>query len=257
MNALVGTLLNDLTITRQSSAGVDAQLIRVPLYYGPREKYLARVEGDPKLDQKRAITLPAISFEMLGMSYDGDRKLPTTGYIRTTAAASGGKDYAKRTYNPVPYDLRYTVTIYSNNEEDAHKIVEQVLPYFTPSWNVTVKMLDDAPDIKNDIYVELSDVGFDDLYEGDFEKRKVVMYRLELTVKTYFFGPVPEAKVIKLATTNIYTDTGSTSPAVVTTIRPGLTSDGQGTTDITQTIPYTDIEEFDPWDYVVITEENV
>lgn len=257
MTALVGTLLNDLTIDRLESDGTLAQRIRVPLYYGPREKYLARVEGNPELDTNVAVRLPAISFELRGIRYDSDRKMATMGTIRTGATAPSGKDYSVRTYNPVPYNLDYEVTIYANNEEDALKVLEQILPYFRPAWHATVKMVEGAPELKTDVYVTLGAVQYEDLYEGNFEKRRAVVWRLPISVQTYFYGPVTEAKVIKIAITNIYESMTANTPAITTTVRPGLTANGEPTTVLADSVPVADIEEYDPWAYIVITEENI
>ena len=257
MTAIVGTLFNDLTIDRLNEDGTVAQTIAVPLYYGPREKYLARIEGMPDLLQKQAVRLPAISFELRGIRYDSNRTLNTLGSIRTGSTAPSGKNYSVRTYNPVPYDLEYEVSIYANNEEDGLRIIEQILPYFRPQWNLTVKMLDEAPELRTDLYVNIGSIQYEDLYEGDFERRRAVTWRIPLTVKTYFYGPIPEAKVIKVAITNTYASTAADTPSVTTTIRPGLTADGQPTTDINLTIPVDQIEKYDPWDYIVITEENI
>ncbi len=253
MTALVGTLFNDITIDRLNEDGSIAQEIAVPLYYGPREKYLARVEGSPDLNQKTAVTLPAISFELRGVRYDSNRTLHTMGTIRF--GLPDGKP--TKTYNPVPYDLDYEVTIYANNEDDALKIVEQIFPYFRPQWNVTVKMLDGAPELKTDVYVNIGPIDYQDLYEDGFERRRAVTWRIPLTVKTYFYGPVPEAKVIKIAITNMYASLTANTPSVTTYIRPGMTANNEPTTDINETVTIDQIEKYDPWDYIVITEENI
>ena len=253
---VVGTLFNDITISRESEDGVEGQLVRVPLYHGPREKYLARLEGDPNLSKKELVRVPCISFEPVGVRYDADRKLSSLGRKASRGVAEGGKAYSSSVWNPVPYDVQFEVTVYANNEEDASKIVDQVLPFFTPSWNATIKPLDDFPDVKTDLYVVLDSVRYQDLYTDDFIRRRAVTWQLQLTLKTYFFGPVSEAKVIKVAKAPIYGSLDATQSSALVTVRPGLTANGEPTTVLADSVPVEDIGEFDPWGYVVTVEEG-
>lgn len=247
-SALVGTLFNDLVIVR-GDAG--EQRVRVPIVYGPREKYLARLERDPSLDQKTAINLPMISFEMVGMRYAADRKLQRT--IRVASKLDSG--YAGF-YTPVPYDVEYEVNVYAASVEDGARIVEQIVPFFTPSWAATITPLDDAPEHKTDVYVVLDSVQPRDDYEGDFERRRAVTWRLGLTVKTYFYGPVSAPKIIKIAKTNVYADTNATSVAIASDIRPGLTANGEPTSNSSLSVPLDQIEADDDWGYVITIEDN-
>lgn len=248
--ALVGTLFNDLVITRGASG---EQTVKVPIIYGPREKYLARLERDPSLDQKTAVNLPMISFEMTGLRYASDRKLSTV--VRYASRAASGEGYSG-VYNPVPYDIFYDVNVYSAGIEDGARIVEQILPFFTPSWNATLNLLDDMPTYKTDVYVVLDSVEPHDDYDSNFETRRAVTWRLSLTVKTYFYGPVSTPKIIKIANTNIYADTNTTSVAIHTDIRPGLTANGEATSNSSLSVPISEIESDDDWGYVVTYEDN-
>jgi T4-like virus Myoviridae tail sheath stabiliser len=205
-NALIGTLFNDIVIERHNEDGTVHQSVRIPLHFGPREKHLARLETQPNLETTVAITLPMISFDITGLSYDSNRKLSSTGKILSKAAGTG----LVKVFNPVPYDIDYQVLLYSNNIEDGAKMLEQILPFFTPHWAVSVFMLKDThPTLSTDIYVELLGVTPEDLYEGEFTKRQAFIWTLQLRVKTYFFGPVRTAKVIKYADT--YTRVGNTA----------------------------------------------
>lgn len=255
--ALVGTMFNDILVSRKSADGTEAQLISVPIVYGPREKYLARLERDPKLDQKTAINLPMISFEMTGMSYDGNRKLPTLNKIYTRTGAANGNSLVG-TYNPVPYNIDYDVNVYANNVEDGARIIEQILPFFTPTWTATMKLLDeDMPNILTDVSVHLNGITPDDQYEGDFERRRAVMWRLQFTVKTYLYGPVSTSKIIKVAKTNLYSNTDiSMSPDFTSIIKPGLTANGEPTSNSSLSIPYADINADDDWGFIITFEDN-
>jgi len=252
--ALVGTLFNDIMVSRKATDGSEAQLISVPIIYGPREKYLARLERDPSLDQKTAINLPMISFEMTGMYYDGNRKLPTLGKVYSRAAAN--TEIYNAVYNPVPYNIEYEVNVYAGGIEDGARIVEQIVPFFTPTWCATVKLLDDMPEVVTDIHIQLDSITPDDQYEGDFEKRRAVMWRLRFVVKTYLFGPTSDSKIIKIAKTNLYANTTGTVPDVTVTIYPGLTANGEPTSNASLAIDPLLVEEDDDWGYVVTYEEN-
>lgn len=254
--AVIGTLFNDITVVRRDASGVEEQRLKVPVVYGPREKYLARIEQDPDLYKKTAVNLPMISFEMTGIRYDESRKLSSIGKFRPSVTGSAST-HAGSVFNPVPYDVGYEVSVYANELEDALKIVEQVLPFFTPAWHVSLKMLDSAPEVVTDVYVNLDQVSQEDLYDGSFERRRVVLWRLGLTVKTYFYGPVPTSKVIKIAIVDVYANTGAgTTSAVTVTTTPGMLANGSPTTDPLLSVDPLTIEETDDWDYCIKIEEH-
>lgn len=251
----MGTLFNDISFSRVNEDGSEAQKIRVPVVYGPREKYLARIEQDPNLKRESAIQLPLISFELVGTRYDAERKLSTTGrYV--TGTTSGDSTKMNKFYNPVPYNLTYEVNVYANDVEDALRIVEPVFPFFTPAWHATVKMLDEAPDYKTDVYVNLDDNGVRDTYEGDFITRRAVVWTLTLTVKTFFYGPVTASKVIKIAKVDLRANTSADAPVnVLITTTPGMLANGSPTTDPSLSVDPHTIEADDDWGYCIKVEE--
>lgn len=243
-------------MSRKNADGTEAQLISVPIIYGPREKFLARLENNPAdSDMKTAIKLPMISFEMTGMTYDGNRKLPTLGRVFSRTGTTDA-NYLTKVYNPVPYNIEYDVNVYATTVEDGARIVEQIAPFFTPTWNATVKMVDLMPEIKTDIIIQLEGITPDDQYEGNFEKRRVVMWRLRFTVKTYLYGPVNEAKIIKIATTNMYADVTANAVSFSTIIRPGMDANGVATSNASITVPIDQIDEEDDWTYIITYEDN-
>lgn len=243
---LFGTLFNDIWINREDSAGNVKQSLKVPLSYGPREKFLARIEGidgnrDP-LEQPFSIVLPRMGFEITGFQYAPERKLSTRQLFTDTTSDSNVKK--KYMYNPVPYDIQFSLSIFVKNTTDGTRIVEQILPFFTPEWTSTVQLVDDSPiDIKLDIPLVLNGTNQDDVYEGSFEERRALIWQLDFTMKGFFFGPVYKQNVINLANTQIfdatlYTDiddapTG-TNPELSVASRvlnqPGLLADGSPTT---------------------------
>lgn len=208
--AIFGTLFNDITISRDTIITTRQQQFKVPISYGPREKYIARLEGDPSGERDVAITLPRISFEMTSMQYAANRKLNTMNQI-VVNDDSVSERARKQVWQPVPYDIFFQLNIMTKTMEDGAKIVEQILPHFTPDWTVSAKLLDQMPDIVLDVPVVLNSVQSTDLYEGDFISRRMLLWTLDFTMKAQFFGPIRESKVIKLTKINLYNNTTETS----------------------------------------------
>ncbi len=181
--------------------------MKVPLAYGPIQKFLARLEQTPNLKGAQTITLPRLSFEFNGLSYDPSRKVTQTQTFIT--APTSNKSQAKKVYMPVPYNMSFELNILAKINEDALQIVEQILPYFQPSYNLTVNMISTIGE-KRDIPVVLDNVSFTDDYEGDFSERRALIYTLTFTAKTYLFGPVPTTSsgIIKKATIDYSTRKG-------------------------------------------------
>ena len=190
-----GTLFNTITIKNEGS------VVRVPLAYGPIQKFLARIEQSPDLNKPMAITLPRMSFEYTGMTYDPTRKLTQTQQIVVKNPADGTD--IKKQFVPVPYNMQFELGIMCKLNDDALQIVEQILPFFQPAYNITVELVSDIKE-KRDVPVVLESVTMQDDYEGDFTSRRVLLYTLRFTAKTYLFGPVQSASkdIIKKATVN-------------------------------------------------------
>ena len=180
---LFGTVFNNIYVTRQNAGGETVQTIKVPLSYGPKEKYLASLEGNPNLDNKVAVTVPRISFEMTTFQYDPERKLNTLNRkVKNN----------KSQYQPVPYNISFQMSILVKNAEDGTKIVEQILPYFTPEWTASVHLVPDMEDDPWDIPIILNDISSEDTYEGNFETRRAIIWTLNFTMKGYLFGPTKQ-----------------------------------------------------------------
>ena len=179
-----GTLFNGMEIKQEGS------VTRVPLAYGPTQKFLARIEQSPDLNKPTAITLPRMSFEFTGLTYDSSRKVTTTQQF-TVKDPDTGKD-SKKAYLPVPYNMQFELAIMCKLNDDALQITEQILPYFQPAYNVSVELVESIKE-KRDIPVVLENITMQDDYEGDFTQRRVLLYTLRFTAKTYLFGPVQTA----------------------------------------------------------------
>ena len=175
-----GTLFNDLNIKHKDSNGGVVSQLKVPLAYGPTQKFLARLEQQANLDKPVQITMPRMSFEMTSIAYDSTRK----SGITQTFKAVDGNDKMKKVFMPVPYNIGFELSIFAKLNDDALQIVEQILPYFQPSFNITVDLVESIGE-KRDIPVVLNSVNFQDDYEGDFSTRRALIYTLRFTAKTY------------------------------------------------------------------------
>ena len=257
-----GTLFNEVILTRDDSEGNQVAYMKVPLNYGPKEKYLARLDGNPTLDRPIAITLPRMAFEMMDIRYAPDRKLTTTGKLRTTGTTP---DSAKYQYNPVPYDMLFNLYIMVKNAEDGTRIVEQILPFFAPEWTATLNINPDLG-IKYDVPVILNSVKNEDTYEGNFETRRALIWTLQFTMRGYLFGPTKETNLIKQSEINILVPNRQTITegiantsllnAVEMTTIPGLTANGNPTSNATISIDKSEILSTDDYGFIIDIQEN-
>lgn len=249
---IFGTLFNNIRLDRIDENG-NKTTIRVPIAYGPRDRFIARVEDNPEAIAKYSSILPRIGFEIKSLRYASNRKLATTGRKATLNNINGNNVY-KKVYNPVPYDIHFTLSVLTKTTEDGTKIVEQILPYFTPEWTVSAKLLDDFDDI-TDIPVVLTDVSVQDNYNADFTARRAIVYNMEFVMKTYFYGPVTQAKIIKVAEVSTYAPLDATDRSSSTTVQPGMTANGTPTSDINQSVSYSLIDETDNYGYIITYED--
>lgn len=252
---IFGTLFNNIKIERRNDAGVLEQNFKVPIAYGPREKFLARIQDNPTGIAQTSIKLPRMAFSITGVDYARDRKLQTINKVMSRKDVSGVNVYSK-VHNPVPYDIGFKLEILSKTMEDGLRIIEQILPYFTPEWTVSAKLLGTEFDNVTDIPLILNQVQIQDQYEDNFMARKVLTFTLSFTMKGYFYGPVTESKVIKLVNVNIYPDLTANSELVTTTVRPGLTVDGEPTSDPNLSVAFSQIEEDDNYGFIVTIEDK-
>lgn len=201
-----GQLFNNIIVQNKSSTGAVTKRYRVPLAYAPKEKFLVRLDEQANLNNREfAVTLPRMGFEMTGLSYDSTRKLNKMQKFKQVKTGEDGKvmDY---NYTPVPYNVNYTLNIFTATAENGLIIVEQILPFFQPDYTVTVNMVPDL-NIKRDVPIVLNSVDYQDSYDGSFTNRRAVIYTLQFTAKTYLFGPMANSKVIKEVQDDLYTDT--------------------------------------------------
>tara|TARA_B100000965_G_C19376184_1_gene662566 strand:+ start:11 stop:823 length:813 start_codon:yes stop_codon:yes gene_type:complete len=203
-----GTLFNDIHIKHDDRSGDTLSDTKVPLIYGPRQKFLAKLEQQAELSKAVAITLPRMSFEMNGMSYDPSRKSSITRTFKAVDSTNPSNKKAKKVYLPVPYNIGFELNVMTKLNDDALQIVEQILPFFQPAFNITIDLVSSIGE-KRDIPIVLENINFEDEYEGDFSTRRVLLYTFNFNAKTYLFGPVADSTdgLIKKVQVDYYTET--------------------------------------------------
>lgn len=199
---LFGSIFNNILLKRtKPSDSTEVERFKVPIIYGPKEKYVTRLQADAELDRSISSILPRMSFEMTNMQYDPTRK--QNSLLRASKANSSTRTTSS--YMGVPYDLTFDLNIYARNIDDGNQIIEQILPYFGPDYTVSV---DNLPDIgiTKDIPIILNSVQESTEYEGNFDAVRYVTWNLNFTMKVYYYGPITYPKIIRTVITNIYND---------------------------------------------------
>jgi len=206
-----GTLFNSIQCKTTDANGTVTQSIKVPLAYGPKEKFMVRLDQQADLESREfAVTLPRMGFEISGITYDPSRKLARVNKLKRVKV--GTTDTMDYNYTPVPYNISYTLSIFTATAENGLQIVEQILPYFQPDYTITLNLIPEL-NIKRDVPIVLNSVNYEDSYTGDFTTRRAVIYTLDFVAKTYLFGPASRQSVIRTAQSDLYTDTNQTDKA--------------------------------------------
>ena len=194
-----GTIFNNIVIKRKKS-GTQLESLKCPIKYGPTQKFLAIIAAEPSTQRDQTqITLPMMSFEIKGLSYDGSRKLVPTQFAKIVPPAGSDKEKDSVQYSqflPVPYNLNVEMSIIAKNQDDGLQILEQILPNFHPSLNVSIEVIEETKE-ERDIAIVLDSVAYSDDYESDFSQRRTLIWNLNFTIKTYLFGPVNAQRDIR------------------------------------------------------------
>src|SRR5690606_36283202 len=230
-----GTFFNDIAIQRGTPNSPDIQKFKVPIEFGPREKFLAMTNAKPDDKKKRAIQLPRMSFELTGMSFDPLRKLERRQIIN---------DQNRLILRGAPWNFNFRLSIMTKNLLDATKIVEQVLFMFQPDFTVDVKLLKGFEHIDR-ITTDYIGISHQDEYEGDFITLRRTVWEIDFVMRGWLYGPIDEGKQIKKVDLTFHPDINKDAAYEEIIIVPGLTANGEPTTDINLTIPYQEIEETD------------
>ena len=219
---LFGTVFNDLIVRRVDASNVTQEEFRVPIAYGPAEKFLVRLREATDISKgKVGLTLPRMSFEFTAINYDATRKLATTKKFKKIHASDSSK--LKTIYTQIPYDFDFNLSIMVKNSDDGTQILEQILPYFSPAYQVTMNEMS-SMGIKRDIPIIFTGLSTEDTYEGDFLTRRALIHTLTFTVKAFLYGPTTDVGVIKEVDVNKYNTTTSTTKIGNTDVKPDPTT---------------------------------
>jgi len=205
-----GRLFSDIYIDRKQGDSVTGQTIQrlqIPLAYAPKEKWLVRIDQDPDLENHTYVSLPRMSFEIIGYTYDAQRKLNRMQQIK----CGDGSGSVSTMYTPVPYNLDLSLYILTKTQEDALQIVEQILPTFTPEYTMTINAVPEM-NMKVDVPIILNSVAVSDEYDGDFQTRRFVTHTLNFQMKVNVFGAVSGQNVIDTVNANIGQNEDFSSP---------------------------------------------
>ena len=195
-----GNMFNNIVIERKDSAGNIVQLQKVPISYSPKQKFLARINQQPDIDKNpMQVILPRMGFELISLDYDPNRKVSP---IQQTRSINTNTSAATQ-YAPTPYNLNVLLYIYAKNQDDALQIVEQILPYFNPDYNLNFKAIPEMG-LLNDLPIVLNSMGFQDDYEGDLVTRRSIIWTLSFIMKLNFYGPVSNQGIIRKVNTYLY-----------------------------------------------------
>ena len=221
-----GSLFNEITIIRKNNQGDTVQTMKVPLAYGPKQKFLVRLTQDPGANQPIAMTLPRIGFEIQSFDYDPVRKLNRIiKQKKVSNAKSKELKQMSTQYTPVPYNMQFELFVMTKNSDDGIQIVEQILTFFQPEYTVSIREVPDM-DIVRDVPIVLNSIGYEDTYEGDFTTRRAIIYTFQFTAKSYVYGPVTTAKPITKVQADTYADLPAATPTRVQRFTTQVTGTG-------------------------------
>lgn len=199
-----GNMFNDITIDRLDSSDSPAKTIRVPISYAPKQRFLTRIDQlpGPAEEVSVEIVLPRLAFEMVAIDYDPTRRL---SLVQQNRVVNSTATNLTTQYSPVPYDIKMNLYVYTKNIDDAHQIVEQILPYFNPDYNLSLKAIPSL-NLIHDLPIILDNISFEDHYDGEFTDRRAIVWTLSFTLKVNFYGPTSRQGVIRKAIVDFYSD---------------------------------------------------
>jgi hypothetical protein len=253
---MFGKMFNDIDIVRYNN-GEEVQTIRVPIAYGPAEKWLTRLNEDPGLDREVAVQLPRLAFELTSMTYDPSRAL---NKMTKSSSPSTYTNTVNSQYTPIPYNFNITLSGFFSYQEDAVQVAEQIIPFFRPEWTMSLQLMENSQDYY-DIPTVLNNMSMEDTYESDFMTRRAIIYTWDFVVKGYLFGPERNRGVIKRTVIDMVAQESGNpiseeiGPHKKITLIPGQTSSGEATTDPDEAVTYNTVQEEDNWDYAFENED--
>jgi len=183
-----GSLFNGIQIKKKDESDDTFSVVKVPLAYGPTQKFLARLQQNPDLNHPTQMTLPRMSFEFTNLAYDPSRKSTKT---QTMVVTNANGEEERKTFLPVPYNMTIVLSVYTKLNDDMLQITEQIAPYFQPGYTIPIKFLGDYEEVVNTPVV-LENIDMTDEYEGNFDTRRALIYTFTFTAKTMLFGPLTD-----------------------------------------------------------------
>lgn len=204
--ASFGSIFSNIFVVKRDKDGKEVERLKVPLAYGPAERYIVRAQEDPELSRNYAIRLPRMSFEIKSLEYDSNRKLNTLK--KNIQALPENPSTVVRQYQGVPYKMTVELSIISKFIDDSNQIIEQILPWFTPAYTVTIRSIP-GMNFLDDVAITLNGLNLQDNYEDDWTTRRDVIWTLSFDLKVMFYGPIKQAPVIQRAIQDIYAANGS------------------------------------------------
>ena len=198
-----GTLFNNIRLVRYNKAGTqEIERINVPLQYSQKEKFYQRITQDPELTKEVQITLPRMSFDLTSITYDPMRKRSLF-----SESFSPESQTTIKSIRTTPYNFDFELNFYVRNTEDGTQLIEQILPYFSPDYTITV----DLADIGNNVDVPIILESVDYSVTGDVgtsEELRTLVWTLQFTVKAYLYGPInSNTQIIRKSTANTFDST--------------------------------------------------
>ena len=230
-----GMIFNNININRVDGSNVTQQVIRVPLAYSTKQKFISRIAQIPTTESRGevALVLPRMGFEIQQFEYDPARKI--SPIQKNKAIVTGNATTAvSRSYVSTPYNMTLSLYIFAKNQEDGLQVVEQILPYFQPEYSVSIKPVDGF-DHKQDVQIILGGVNIDDQYEGDFTERRVLIYQLDFIMKMKFYGPTQDVNIIREVNLDFHDTVNTTQTFEQMDFTVGATDDADSYT-VTKTI---------------------
>ena len=243
-----GQVFNNIYVQNTNADGAVTKRYRVPLAYAPKEKFLVRLDQQADLENRNfAVVLPRMGFELTGLTYDANRKLNKMNKVRRVKTNEADGKKMNYNYTPVPYNIDFTLNIFTATAENGLQIVEQILPYFQPDYTITIKAVPEL-EIVRDIPIILNNVNYEDSYTGNFDRRRAVIYTLNFTAKTYLYGPMTNQSVIKSTQADLMSDMpdANREERVIVVPKP-TTADADDDFGFTTTISFfTDGKDYNP-----------
>lgn len=241
---MFGSLFDDIVIQRYNASGTSIQNIPVPISYAPKEKWVV-IRSEDQL-KPIAITLPRLSFycNNIGLDLEGRKTSSLNKIIQPTSLNS---EFIS-SFNQIPYKLDFDLYVIAKNYDDMFQMIEQIIPYFQRTFTPTVKLLDQFDRVW-DIPVRMKGMNMQEAYDGDFEKRRVIIYTIQFEIDAWFFGPVTKGGIIKRVR-NDFIISPYTHTSERLDVTPGLTEDGQPTNNLDETIPINEINAENDYGFI-------